>query len=71
MFNLTFYKEKLQKLQQKNQRILQEYISNGLKFGQDIQELNQDMQETQKLVEENTPKEKEEKIVPIPKGERR
>jgi len=29
------------------------------------------MQETQKLVEENTPKEKEEKIVPIPKGERR
>jgi predicted RNase H-like HicB family nuclease len=56
-FNKQFYTDKLAKLQQKNQRILQEYINTGLKFGQEIAELNSDLQETSKLIEENTVKE--------------
>lgn len=52
-FNKQFYTDKLAKLQHKNQRILQEYINTGIRFGQDIAELNQEIQEIQQLIKEN------------------
>ena len=57
MFNKQFYEEKLNKLKEKNQKVLQEYINTGVKFGQDINEINVEIGEINKIIAENTPKE--------------
>ena len=67
MFNKQFYTDKLQKLQQKNLKLCQQYINDGIKFGQDIAELDAEAGEINKLIAENEPKtaiEKQPAVVP-------
>ncbi len=70
-YDKKYYEEKLNKLKVKNQEILQGYINAGLKFGQDIAELNIELREVQQLIIENAPKEEpkqdDKKIAPIRK----
>ena len=54
-FNLQFYTDKLDKLKEKSNKTLQEYINTGIKFGQDINEINVEGQEIEKIIAENTP----------------
>lgn len=56
-FDLEYYKNKLAALQQKNNRIIQEYVNVGIKFGQDVAELNNEFREVNQMIVENTPKE--------------
>jgi peptidoglycan hydrolase CwlO-like protein len=56
MFDKNYYEEKLNKLKAKNQQILQDYINTGIKFGQDIADLNAEFKEVQQLIDENTKK---------------
>ena len=56
-FDLEYYKNKFAALQQKNNRIIQEYVNVGIKFGQDVAELNNEFREVNQMIVENTPKE--------------
>jgi len=55
MFNKEFYESKLKKLQEKNQKILNDYIGYGINFGREIAEIGQEAEEIQKMIKENTP----------------
>ena len=55
MFNKEFYESKLKKLQEKNQKILNDYIGYGINFGREISEIGQEAEEIQKMIKENTP----------------
>ena len=65
MFNKEFYESKLKKLQEKNQKILNDYIGYGINFGREIAEIGQEAEEIQKMIKENTPVEtKPEAVTP-------
>lgn len=64
-FNLEFYKTKKQKLTQKNQQLLQDYIDVGIKFGRDINDLGVEIREVEQMILENTPKAEEPKVAPV------
>ena len=52
-FNKEFYNEKLAKLEQKRQGVLQNYINEGFKMVGEIQDLNERQKEISDIIKEN------------------
>jgi hypothetical protein len=51
IYDKKYYEEKLKKLQTKNNQILQNYVNVGIQFGIDIAYLQDEIKETQQMIE--------------------
>jgi len=71
MFNQQYYQSKKQALQLRNQKAIQKFLQDTMTYAQQVSEIEADFQEILKMEAEDKPEVKEEKIVPIPKGEKR
>ena len=63
MFDKAYYESKLAKVKARSDRTVQEYVNAGIKFGQDVADLNNETKEVQQLIAEATAKEGPKEVI--------